>query len=66
MTVQDRMAYREKKQIDIAIRDFSKAFDTVLHDRLLGKLAFYGITSPVLNWTSAFLKNREQRVVVDG
>ena len=34
--------------------------------QLLGKLAFYGITGPVLNWKPAFLKNREQRVVVDG
>ena len=55
-----------KKQFDIAILDFSKAFDTVPHDRLLGKLAFYGITGPVLNWTSAFLNNCEQRVVVGG
>ena len=50
----------------IAILDFSKAFDTVPHDNLLGKLAFYGITGPVVNWTSPFLKNREQWVVVDG
>ena len=61
-----RGAQVKKKQFDIAILDFSKAFDTVPHDRLLGKLAFYGITGPVLNWTSAFLKNQEQRVVVGG
>ena len=67
LTVQDLMTCRDQKtQIDMAVLDFSKAFDTVPHDRLLGKLAFYGITGPVLNWTTAFLKNREQRVVVDG
>ena len=61
------MTYRdEKDQIDIAVLDFSKAFDTVPHDRMLRKLEFYGITGPVLNWTAAFLKNRVQRVVVDG
>lgn len=67
LTLQDLMAYRDQNvQIDIAILDFSKAFDTDPHDRLLGKLEFYGITGPVLRWTAAFLKNREQRVVVDG
>ena len=36
------MTYRDKKdQIDIAVLDFSKAFDTVPHaDRMLGKLEF--------------------------
>ena len=52
----------------MAILDFSKAFDTVLHQRLLGKLSFYGIKGPlyILNWIAAFLKDRQQRVVVEG
>ena len=69
LTLQDLMTYRDKKkkdQIGIAVLDFSKAFDTVPHDSMLGKLEFHGITGPVLNWTAAFLKNRVQRVVVDG
>lgn len=58
---------RDKKvQVDMAILDFSKAFDTVPHDRLLGKLEHYGINGPVQTWISAFLKAREQRVVVGG
>ena len=66
LTLQDLMTYRDQKdQTDIAVLDFSKAFDAVPHDRMLGKLEFYGITGPVLNWTAAFLKNRVQRVVVD-
>ena len=61
------MTYRDQKyQIDIAGLDFSKAFDTVPHDCMLGKLEFYGITGPVLNWTAAFLKNTVQCVVVGG
>lgn len=31
------------KQFDIAIMDFSKAFDIVPHKRLLAKLDYYGI-----------------------
>ena len=51
------MTYRDQNdQIDIAVLDFSKAFDTVPHDLMLGKLEFFGITGPVLNWTVVFLK----------
>ncbi len=55
-----------KEQIDIIILDFSKAFDTVPHDKLLYKLRHYGIKGNIHNWIAAFLKQREQRVVVDG
>ena len=59
LTLEDLMTYRDKKdQIDMAVLDFSKAFDTVPHDCMLGKLEFHGITGPSLNWTVAFLKNR--------
>jgi hypothetical protein len=48
--------------VDIIYLDFAKAFDTVPHKRLLGKLRSYGITDPILSWIEAFLKNRKQRV----
>ena len=60
-------AYNKKgSQIDIAILDFSKAFDTVPHDGLLSKLKHYGIDDKIWTWISNFLKQRKQRVVVDG
>ena len=45
----------EKKQTDVAILDFSKAFDTVPHDKLLYKLGKYGITGNIHNWLQTFL-----------
>ena len=48
------------------VLDFSKAFDTVPHQRLLRKMEFYGINGEVLNWISDWLTQRNQRVCVDG
>ena len=67
VTLHDLLSLRDRKvQVDVAILDFSKAFDTVPHKRLLGKLEYYGIDGTIHKWVSAFLNNREQRVVVNG
>jgi hypothetical protein len=58
--------YDQKLQVDIAVLDFSKAFDTVPHDKLLDKLKFYGIHGNIHNWVTSFLKHRQQRVLVEG
>ena len=52
--------------LDSIYLDFSKAFDTVPHRRLLGKLEAYGVQGNLLNWIRAFLSNRSQEVVVNG
>ena len=54
------------KQVDMLILDFSKAFDTVAHQRLINKLDNYGITNYVKSWITTWLTSRTQRVVVDG
>ncbi len=46
--------------------DFSKAFDSVPHRRLLMKLDCMGVRGNLLRWINAFLSDREQRVLVDG
>jgi hypothetical protein len=67
ITTHDLLKARDNNiQVDIAVLDFAKAFDTVPHDRVLSKLEFYGINGPILQWISAFLKNRQQSVIVDG
>ena len=54
------------RQTDVILLDFSKAFDSVPHERLLVKLDFYGIRGKMLNWIRAFLINRKQKVSVNG
>ena len=53
-------------QTDMAILDFSRAFDTVPHRRLISKLTSYGVKGQVLNWIDSFLSDRKMTVVVDG
>ena len=43
-----------------------KAFDTVPHKRLIGKLKSYGIEYYTLRWIQAFLSDRVQQVNVNG
>ena len=51
--------------IDVIYLDFSKAFDTVPHQRLLSKLKAYGIQNNMLSWIESFLSERKQRVRVN-
>jgi len=55
-----------KTQVDIAVLDFSKAFDTVPHHRLLEKLKHYGVDANIHAWIRAFLCDRSQQVLVEG
>jgi hypothetical protein len=67
VTLHDLVTSFDKgKQTDVIILDFSKAFDTVPHKKLLHKLQEYGISGPLHQWLTNFLTKREMRVVVDG
>ena len=51
--------------VDIIYLDYSKAFDTVPHKRLISKLKSYGIISGnILKWIQDFLTGRKQQVGV--
>jgi uncharacterized protein (UPF0371 family) len=52
--------------MDVVILDFSKAFDTVPHDKLMHKLEKYGIKGDLHKWLTSFLTKIEMRVVSEG
>ena len=51
------------KEMDMIYLDFSKAFDSVPHDKLIFKLSQFGITRPLLDWFSDYLSGRKQLTV---
>ena len=66
-TIEDlSKSLNDKQQIDMAILDFSKAFDTVSHSKFLYKVNHYGIRNNTLNWIKSWITNRTQQVVLNG
>ena len=51
---------------DVIYTDFSKAFDSVPHERLFLKLGAMGIRGDILSWIKSFLRGRTQCLNVDG
>ena len=49
------------ESIDVVYLDFMKAFNTIPHKRLIGKLKSYGIEYYTLRWIQVFLSDRIQQ-----
>jgi len=56
----------EGTAVDVVYLDFSKAFDMVLHNILLGKLKKCGLDGWSVRWIENWLNGRTQRVVISG
>ncbi|CAM4495757.1 unnamed protein product [Caretta caretta] len=52
--------------MDIVYLDFQKAFDKVPHQRILSKVSCHGIRGKILSWIGNWLKDRKQRVGING
>ena len=52
--------------VDVIYLDFSKAFDTVPHRRLISKLTAHGIIGKTNRWIESWLTDRRQRVCISG
>ena len=56
----------DSSSVDAIYLDFSKAFDTVPHRRLLIKMGSLGIDTKTILWVESWLKLRAQRVIIRG
>ena len=61
-------AFDENPTVDVRgiFLDLSKAFDKVWHDGIIFKLKAYGVEGELLSLLKNYLKNRRQRVVLNG
>ena len=59
------LALDKKDNIDLICIDFSKAFESVSHNKLLLKLENYGIYGNLLKWINSFLSNRRFSVKIN-
>ncbi|CAB3987353.1 Hypothetical predicted protein [Paramuricea clavata] len=53
-------------EVYVVYQDYSKAFDSVPHGRLLHKLSLFGIQGPLHAWFTDYLHSRSKRVAIEG
>ena len=58
------LSIRNRHSVDVIYFDFTKAFDSVSHPKLIHKLQAYGFCGRLLCVLSDFLCDRTQRVVL--
>jgi len=54
----------EGRAVDVVYLDFSKAFDTVSHNILIGKLRKCGLDEWSVRWTKNWLNGRAHRIMI--
>ena len=59
------LAFHGKLPVAVIYIDFSKAFDSVVHSKLIYKLQTFGINGLLLKLSTVFLHGRSQCVVVE-
>ena len=64
--VESKTVKNHKNSTDVLYIDFSRSFDSVVHNKLLIKLESYGIGYELYDWLQNFLSDRSQMAVVGG
>jgi Reverse transcriptase (RNA-dependent DNA polymerase) len=59
------VALAHHDSVDLILIDFPKAFDSIVHSKLLFELSSIGLTGKLLAWLAACLHNRSQCVAID-
>ena len=59
------MALDDGIPTDVIFIDYSKAFDSIVHEKLLFKLKHYGFGATLIGWLKSFITNRKQFVSVN-
>jgi len=60
------LSIQNKRGVTVAYIDFSRAFDTVSHEKLIdGRLKSYGISGNLLSWLRSFLSGRTHQTQQD-
>ena len=54
-----------KNAVDVIYLDYSKAFDSISHEKLVHKLSSYGFKHELLSWIKSFLSERLKSVCFD-
>ena len=59
------MSLNSKYCVDIVYVDYRRAFDSIVHSKLLLKLSCFGFCGKLLEWLTVFLSHRSQQVVIE-
>ena len=59
------IALNSRNVVDVIYVDYKRAFDSIVHSKLLSKLSAYGVSGGLLDWIATFLTNRTQQVAID-
>ena len=59
------VAMHDRLSVDTIYVDFSRAFDSLVHSKLIFKLSGSGISDSLLQWIGAFLSCRFRSVIID-
>ena len=65
-SISDGFQSRPAQRTVVALLDFSKAYDTVWREELLGDLVEAGVPKRFVLWLRGFLRNRQACVRIDG